>query len=174
MRPPPHPLLREVMRAAIACLVLLACNEQASETKSSQPASETKVSTRSGNVEIVPAPAAGGIQELIAQEVARGERDQVPVVVYVGATWCAPCRDFHAAAEAGTLDAALGPMRFLEFDLDRDGDQLRAAGYQSKLVPLFARPLADGRASGTQTDGVRSGGQYVEQLTPRIRELFAR
>jgi hypothetical protein len=39
-------------------------------------------------------------------------------------------------------------------------------------VPLFARPLADGRASGTQTDGVRKGGKYVEQLTPRIKALF--
>lgn len=160
------------MRAAITCVVLLACSEQAPVTTTAQPQSQGQVSTRSGKVEIVAAPAEGGLAEFVAQEVARGGQEQVPVVVYVGATWCEPCRDFHAAAEAGTLDAALGPMRFLEFDLDRDGARLKEAGYQSRLVPLFARPLPDGRASGTQTDGVRTGGQYVEQLTPRLRELF--
>jgi thiol-disulfide isomerase/thioredoxin len=164
------------MRAAIACLVLFACSEQAPVTGAATPsgsAQQGQVSTRSGNVELVPAPAEGGLAEFVAQEVARGRSEQVPVVVYVGATWCEPCRDFHAAAAAGTLDAALGPMRFLEFDLDRDSERLKAAGYRSQLVPLFARPLPDGRASGTQTDGVQTGGRYVEQLTPRIRELLA-
>lgn len=123
-----------------------------------------------GHVELVPAAATGDAAAYIAGEVARG----VPVLVYVGATWCEPCRDFHAAAAAGTLDAELAPLRFLEFDLDRDGDRLAAAGYRSELVPLFARPAADGRASGVQTDGVQKGGRYVEQLVPRIRALAAR
>jgi hypothetical protein len=60
------------------------------------------------------------------------------------------------------------------FDLDRDGERLAEAGYKSELVPLFARPGADGRASGTQTDGVKQGGRYVEQLVPRIRSLTGR
>ena len=121
-------------------------------------------------VEILTAPA-GSAATYIASEVARGARDGVPVLVYVGATWCEPCRDFHAAATAGTLDAALAPIRFLEFDLDRDGDRLAAAGYRSSFVPLFARPAPDGTASGAQTDGVKQGGAYVEQLTPRIQAL---
>ena len=122
-------------------------------------------------VEIVAAPATGTAAAFIASEVARGNREGVPVVVYVGAVWCEPCRDFHEAATAGALDATLGPMRFVEFDLDRDGERLAAAGYRSELVPLFARPAADGTASGAQTDGVKKGGNYVEQLTPRIRAL---
>jgi hypothetical protein len=142
-------------------IALTACNQD-----------PVTVAAVGGRVELVPAPATGELAEYVAQEVARGSHDHVPVVVYVGATWCEPCRDFHAAAERGALDASLGPMRFLEFDLDRDGDRLTAAGYSSALVPLFARPLADGRASGTQTDGVRKGGKYVEQLTPRIKALF--
>ena len=149
-------------RTWLALLALVACNEQAPVTP---PAT-------GGRVVLVAAPAAGELTEYVAQEIARGSREQVPIVVYVGATWCEPCRDFHAAVERGALDAALGPMRFLEFDLDRDGARLKAAGYTSDLVPLFARPLADGRASGTQTDGVRAGGRYVDQLTPRIKALF--
>lgn len=125
-------------------------------------------------IELVDAPATGPLADYVAQEVARGTRDHVPVLVYVGATWCAPCREFHEAAAAGSLDAVLAPLRFVVFDLDRDGERLAAAGYRSELVPLFARPGADGRASGTQTDGVKQGGQYVEQLVPRVRSLLAR
>lgn len=149
------------MRRLAFVIALTACNQD-----------PVTIAPAGGRVEVVPAPATGELAEYVAQEIARGSRDRVPVVVYVGATWCEPCRDFHAAADAGALDATLGPMRFLEFDLDRDGDRLTAAGYRSELVPLFARPLADGRASGTQTDGVRKGGNYVEQLAPRIKALF--
>ena len=123
-----------------------------------------------GRVEIVDAPATGDLATWVGAEVVRGTRDPVPVLVYVGATWCAPCREFHAAALAGRLDVALGPLRLLELDLDRDGPYLTGAGYTSQLVPLFA-PGADGKATGTQIEGVRQGGNYVEQLTPRVRAL---
>ncbi len=144
-------------RAAV--LVLVACNSQSAPVAG-------------GRVEIIAAPATGELTTYVAGEVARGTRDQVPVLVYVGATWCEPCRDFHAAATAGTLDAALGPLRLLEFDLDRDEPQLAAAGYTSKLVPLFARPAADGKATGKQIEGVKKGADYVGQLTPRVRSLL--
>jgi thiol-disulfide isomerase/thioredoxin len=149
------------VRCLAFLIALAACNQD-----------PVPIAPTGGRVELVPAPATGELAEYVAQEVARGSHDHVSVVVYVGATWCEPCRDFHTAAESGSLDASLGPMRFVELDLDRDGDRLKAAGYSSELVPLFARPLADGRASGTQTDGVRKGGNYVEQLTPRIKALF--
>ncbi len=125
-------------------------------------------SAASGRVEIVEAPATGDLAAWVRGEVARG----TPVLVYVAATWCEPCRDFHAAAQAGRLDAALGPLRLLEFDLDRDGSYLTGAGYTSQLVPLFARPGADGKATGKQIEGVSKGTDYVEQLTPRIRALL--
>lgn len=149
-----------MLRCAVLMFAIAACSR-------STPAP-------AGRVEILAAPATGGAAAYIAGELARGGRDGVPVLVYVGATWCEPCRDFHAAATAGTLDAALGPIRFLEFDLDRDAERLASAGYESDLVPLFAKPGADGSASGAQTDGVRKGGNYVEQLTPRIRALVTR
>lgn len=123
-------------------------------------------------VELIDAPPAGDVAAYVAGELARGARDRTPVLVYVGAPWCEPCREFHAAAVSGRLDAALAPLRLLEFDLDRDDARLAAAGYRSELVPLFARPGDDGRASGAQTEGARTGGRYVEQLAPRVRALI--
>jgi hypothetical protein len=124
-------------------------------------------------VELVDAPATGDLAAYVAQEMARGARDHVPVLVYVGAAWCEPCHAFQDAVKSGSLDATLAPLRLLVFDLDRDRDRLETAGYRSNLVPLFAGATADGRASGRQTDGVRKGGGYVEQLVPRIRALVA-
>ncbi len=122
---------------------------------------------------LVEAPASGDLAAYVAGEVARGQRDHVPLLVYVGATWCEPCHKFQDAVVRGSLDVELAPLRLLVFDLDRDGDRLRSAGYRSDLVPLFARPNPDGRASGAQTYGVQSGGAYVEQLMPRIKALVA-
>lgn len=147
------------------CLLLLvAACESASPPASAPPTT--------GRVELVAAPANGDLATYVAGEIGRGARDHVPVLVYVGATWCKPCREFHAAAEAGRLDAALGPLRLLEFDLDRDDVYLKAAGYTSTLVPLFARAGADGKAIGKQIEGVKQGRDYVEQLTPRVRSLI--
>ncbi len=158
---------RPAMRFEVVMMLALAAAGCSADERAAPAAAPPR------KVEIVAAPAHGELAPYVASEVVRGTRDGVPVLVYVGATWCEPCRDFHAAASSGALDAELGPLRVLELDLDRDGGRLAAAGYQSRLVPLFARPGADGRASGAQTDGVRTGGGYVEQLIPRIRALVA-
>lgn len=120
------------------------------------------------------APATGDVAAYVANAVAQGAGEHVPVLVYVGATWCEPCREFHTAVGAGSLDAALGPLRLLEFDLDRDDKRLAAAGYRSEYVPLFVRPDPDGRASKIRSEGAKKGTDYVEQLTPRVRALVDR
>lgn len=146
-------------------IVLAAC--------SSSAPSEPPVEVRAGGkVEIVEAPVNGDLASYVAGEVKRGEAEHVPVLVYVGAEWCKPCKELHAAATAGKLDATLGPLRLIEFDLDRDGTYLEGAGYRSELVPLIAKPAADGKASGKQIAGVKTGQSYVDQLTRGIQGLL--
>ena len=148
----------EAVRIVVAVSLLLACQRE--------PA--TKVVPK--KLEVSPAPA-GDVAAIVMPELARAKTDGKHFLVYVGAVWCEPCREFHDAARAGSLDATLGDMRMIEFDLDRDQARLEAAGYRSPLVPLFALPGADGKASGKQTDGVRKDGDHVEQLTVRLRAL---
>jgi hypothetical protein len=92
--------------------------------------------------------------------------------VYVGAGWCEPCRRFHAAAAEHKLDADFPTLRLLEFDADRDGGRLQAAGYVSRLIPLFVRPAADGRSSGRQIEGSVKGDRAVGEIVPRLRALL--
>lgn len=168
-------MLLRVSAALVCALGVVACSRDDSSSPSPAPAPPPSGSSAGsgGHVELFDAPASGGVAEFVAGEVAIATRDHTPLLVYVGATWCEPCREFHAAVESGSLDAQLGALRLLVFDLDRDGDRLAAAGYKSPLVPLFAKPAPDGRASGKQTDGVRKGGQYVDQLVPRVKALAA-
>jgi len=124
-------------------------------------------------LELVDAPAVADAAPLIATEYARAQRDGKRLVVYVGASWCEPCRQFHAAAEAGQLDAPFGALRLLVFDDDRDNAALEHAGYHSKLIPLFALPNPDGTSSQKQIEGSVKGADAVQQISPRLRALLA-
>lgn len=125
-------------------------------------------------LELVDAPATqGDVAPLIAKEVARAEHDGRKLVVYVGAAWCEPCRDFHAAAEAGRLDAKFGDLRMLVFDEDRDGPQLVSAGYEYRMIPMFAVPKPDGTATGRHIEGSVKGADAAQEISPRLAALVA-
>lgn len=114
------------------------------------------------------------VAPLIARELARAQHDHKRFVVYLGASWCGPCVRFHDAAAAGELDASFGDVRMLVFDADRDGQALERAGYRYSLVPMFAIPNADGRASGQQIEGSIKGADALQVIGPRLRELVDR
>ncbi len=115
---------------------------------------------------------AGPVAPLLKQEARRARHDGRRALVYVGATWCEPCRRFHDAVQAGRLDPQFGQLRLVEFDLDRDAERLAAAGYAPRLIPLLALPAADGRASGRQTEGSIKGDGAVADLVPRLAGLL--
>jgi hypothetical protein len=145
------------MRAWLA-LVFVACGADAQPRK----------------LQLIDAPPAGDIEPIITGELARAVVASDSLLVYVGASWCEPCQHFHDAAAAGELDGSLGALRLLVFDADRDGDALEAAGYHSNLIPLFAVPRIDGKASGKQIEGAIKNRDAVTQLVPRIDALLAR
>jgi len=143
---------------AVALLVLLgACG-------SPQPPAPKKI-------EFV-TPPAGEVAPIIKGELVRAQRQGRRALVYVGASWCEPCRSFHDAVKAGLLDQQFGELRLVEFDLDRDAPRLAEAGYAPKLIPLLALPDAEGRATGRQTEGSVKGNGAVADLVPRLAALL--
>ena len=149
------------MRRAVPLLLVLAACQAAAHT----PPPPT------GPVRLVE-PGPGPVAPLVKTALADAARDHRRLLVYVGATWCGPCNAFHAAAARGDLDAALPGLTLLEFDSDLDDGRLRAAGYTSQMIPLFAVPGPDGRASGRAISGARKDRDYVADLTPRIEALL--
>lgn len=124
-------------------------------------------------IEWTPAPE-GDLQPIVQAEVERAKKDGRSLIVYVGASWCEPCQRFHRAAEAGEIQGDLPPLRMLEFDLDRDAERLAAAGYGSKMIPLFAVPGPDGRGTDVRIEGSIKGAGAVGNIVPRLRALLAR
>jgi thiol-disulfide isomerase/thioredoxin len=122
--------------------------------------------------EFVPAPEAGEVAELVRAELERAEADGRTLLIYVGATWCEPCRYFHEAVDHGELDEVFPELRLLEFDLDRDRDRLAAAGYVSRMIPLFVAPAPDGLAGPRRTEGGIKGPGAVEHIRPRLEGLL--
>jgi hypothetical protein len=115
----------------------------------------------------------GDLAPLVVSEVERAKKDGRRLLVYVGAAWCEPCKRFHDAADAGEIEG-LPRLRLLELDLDRDGDRLAAAGYGSKMIPLFALPGPDGRGNDARIEGSVKGAGAVRNLVPRLSALLAR
>jgi thiol-disulfide isomerase/thioredoxin len=119
------------------------------------------------------APASGDVDVLVRQALAKSAAEKRRLIVYVGATWCEPCRRFHEAAAKGELDATFPDLDMIVFDLDRDNERLAAAGYVSKYIPLFALPKADGTSSGKQVEGGIKGEGAVAFITPKLQALLA-
>jgi len=163
--------------------IALACSPQPKTQSAPQTAA---ASTKAVAAEPTPVPAAAQANEpkkpvLIpgAQPIAPFVAEQLmlepnaPTLVYVGAPWCEPCRRFHDALKSGELDQALPGLRFIEYDFDTNKDALAAEGYSSRMVPLFAIPKPDGRASGRNINGSIKGEGAVGNILPRLQALLA-
>ena len=111
---------------------------------------------------------ASQVRALVSQARAEGRTP----LVYVGASWCEPCQHFHAAALAGALDSQLPRLLLLEFDRDRDGERLDAAGYGSRMFPLFVVPNAEGGASEARIEGSIHGPTSPSEIAPRLRGIL--
>lgn len=115
----------------------------------------------------------GEVAPLVLEQVAKAGLAEREVLVYVGADWCAPCKRFHEAVEAGKLDERFPKLTLVEFDAEHDRDRLVAAGYGSRLVPLFAAPGPDGTDSGRRFEGsTKSPGAVEENIVPRLEKLL--
>jgi len=125
-------------------------------------------------VRIVHAGAGSDVPRIVSDEREKATSDGRELVVYVGATWCEPCQNFHKAAAKGELDGEFPDLTLLEFDLDEDRDRLSAAGYVGQYIPLFAMPDASGRASDKKFEGSVKGSGTVANIAPRLRKILAR
>lgn len=116
----------------------------------------------------------GAIEPWVQEQVELADAAHERVLVYVGATWCEPCRRFHEAVQRGELNGTLNGLRFLEFDQDHDSAALKTAGYSYQFIPVLALPDPDGRNHGRMITGSINGPNAVkENLVPRLQALLS-
>jgi thiol-disulfide isomerase/thioredoxin len=165
-------MVREFAKSiAIVSLVLNAACSKDPPEPTKEPASPA-IPKESARIEWLKAPAGEDAATVVKRELERAHIDKKQVLVYVGASWCEPCKRFHDAAEAGQLDGVFPNLRLVEFDLDVDADRLARAGYVSKMIPLFAIPTENGTGSGKQIEGSVKGEAAVQNLRSRLQPLL--
>jgi len=158
----------------LAALAAVGCKAQGDiQPDPSERAVAVAVPARGGPVRFSPAPAAGAVEPIVRDALAKAAAEKRRLVVYEGAVWCEPCQRFHKAAERGELDGTFPDLTLVEFDADRDAERLASAGYVSRYIPLFALPAPDGSASGKQVEGGTKGEGAVASITPRLKGLLA-
>lgn len=160
--------------ALLASLVLLACNSPKKPPPGAAAAEASRAAAVPPGPRLIPYAPEGPLAETVRARIATAASQDRRVLVYIGAEWCEPCRHFHAAIESGALDEAFPRVDFLEFDFDQHRGPLKAAGYQSRLLPLFVVPAADGRASDAMEQGGIKGEGAVDHIRPRLERLLAR
>src|SRR4051812_43304504 len=101
---------RQLALAIAAGATIGSCSPTAERGNNAVPARPQLIAASTASSEVRP---------LISAELAKARAQHATLLVYVGATWCEPCRHFHDALTAGELDASLPDLRFLEFDYDR-------------------------------------------------------
>lgn len=155
--------------ALALALSFLGCNDKHESSASKVSAEVVK---KPGHVEWVKIPGTADPQVFMQAELARAAAEQKKVVLYVGARWCEPCQRFHEAAKSGALDAELGDVRFVDLDHDDHATVIEALGCESKLIPLFSVPSADGRCSDRRVEGGIKGGGAVGFILPKLLEIL--
>lgn len=167
--------------AAIATAGCSRSSEPTPDPSARENRAPTPSSTSSGSAPLVLARGVrfvkagdGDVPKLVRAERDKAGQDGRDLIVYVGAKWCEPCQRFHHAAQAGELDADFPELTILEFDLDEDRDRINAAGYSSKLIPLFVVPDSEGRGSDKRFEGGVKGERAVANITPRLRKLLTK
>jgi thiol-disulfide isomerase/thioredoxin len=160
-----------LLALALVTAATVSCNTRRKTDPEAVPAAVARSSAKPQLTRRSSPPAP--LEQFVQQHVEEGDVSGTRVLVYVGATWCEPCKRFHEALESGELDASLAGTQFIEFDADRDRAELRAAGYASQYIPLFSVPDPTGRASGRAIEGSVKGTQAVrEDLVPRLIALL--
>ena len=114
------------------------------------------------------------VADAVRKETERATRDGKQLVVYVGAVWCKPCKEFQAASEQRGFGEELSSLRFMKFDWDLHQSPLIRAGYGSQYLPLFVLPNDDGKGSEKRMFGARGKGrEAIENLKERLLALVA-
>ena len=115
------------------------------------------------------------VAKAVLKETKQAEKDGKQLVVYVGAIWCKPCKDFDTATKQANFGSELDHIRLMKFDWDRHQTPLHRANYGSQYLPLFVVPGPDGKGSDKRFFGSRFKGQVgVEDLKKRLVELAAK
>jgi len=94
-------------------------------------------------------------------------------VVYIGATWCGPCKVYKARLDDPRMVQAHRTVHIIELDADLHMGTLEALGITPAGVPHWEKVDTAGRATGTAIDGRAWKENTIESMAPALEQFFA-
>lgn len=114
----------------------------------------------------------GAIAPLLQLAADQARTDARRLVVYVGASWCEPCRYFLDAVAADALPDRFSDLRFIKFDFDVDERRLQEAGLGGQMLPRFVLIGPQGQATDRSFEGSIKGPQAIDDLIAKLDTLL--
>lgn len=99
------------------------------------------------------------------------EASGVPVV-YIGATWCGPCKQYKAALSDERMVKAHAGAHIVELDADKHAKALQELGIQPAGVPHWEMVDPKGVPIGRAIDGSHWDGNTPEAMAPALGKFF--
>ena len=117
----------------------------------------TKIPTKSDNAVVV--------------REAAAEAKGVPVV-YIGATWCGPCKQYKAALSDPRMVEAHTGAHIIELDADKHTKALKALQIQPRGVPHWEMVNQDATPIGRTIDGSHWEANTPQEMAPALGKFF--
>jgi thiol:disulfide interchange protein len=109
---------------------------------------------------------------LLAEHARHAAEQGLRPVLYVGASWCQPCKLLLQHRDDPRVVNALRGTYTVEVDFDDwTVAELGASGYDVQAVPVLLAIGPDGKAAGPRLDGAAWGGD-VEHMAAAFEEFF--
>jgi thiol:disulfide interchange protein len=156
-----------------ACLVVAATAGACKDKPSSSSSTTTGATTPAPAADWVVVPSGGNLASLVKAEVANAQTAGKKPVVYIAASWCAPCKSIKKYKTDKQMTAAFEGTYIIELDVDDwKAADLAALRYKVNSVPVFIAVDNDGKAKGPSIDGGAWGANIPANMAPPLTAFF--
>lgn len=116
----------------------------------------------------------GSLASSVKAEVAKAQAAGKKPIVYIGATWCPPCKAIKKYKTDPQMAAAFAGTYIIELDVDDwAAADLTGLGYKAGSIPVFIAVGPDGKATGPNINGGAWGDNIPANMAPPLTKFFA-
>ena len=158
---------------ALVAVTTVGCKESSSSTSTTTSAAGP-ASTKAGAESWSVIGKGGSLAASVKTEVAKAQAAGKKPVVYIGASWCPPCKAIKKYKSDPQMVTAFAGTHVIELDVDDwSAPDLDALDYKAKSVPVFIAVDKDAKAKGPTIDGGAWGDNIPANMAPPLTKFFA-